>query len=291
MNWDDLRYLAALHKHRSHARAARALAVDPTTIGRKLAALERALGTRLVRRVAGGHVLMPSAQALIPLIDQIEVAAVAIERRARGSVDGASGTVRITAGDGLMNHLLVPALPRLLTAHPGLRVDLVSDLEVRDLTRREADIALRLVRPDGAALVAARLAPVRYGLYAADAYLRAHRRPQTVADLHDHDWIDYTHASTRAAAVAWLRAHLPPARQVARATTTTTIVHACAAGLGLALLVAPVGDADPRLVRVLPSAPIPASDAWVVYHRDDRDNARIRAVSAWLKQLVRGRTR
>jgi DNA-binding transcriptional LysR family regulator len=87
-------------------------------------------------------------------------------------------------------------------------------------------------------------------------------------------------------ALAWLRTQLSPSRLIARATTTTTLLHACAAGLGLALLVTQVGDADPRLVRVLPHAPIPARDAWAVYHHDDRDNARVRAVAAWLKQIL-----
>jgi len=286
MNWDDLRYLVAIHRHRSYARAARALAVDPTTIGRKLGALEHDLGTRLLRRTADGHALTPAAQALIPLIEQIELGAIAVERRVRDAGEPVAGAVRITAGDGLMNYVLAPALPRLRASHPGLRVELVGDLEVLDLARRESDVALRLVRPSSSVLVASKLAQVTYGLYAAEGYLRTHRRPQNLTDLRDHDWMDYTHAGAKVPALAWLRAQLAPARLVVRATTTTTLLHACGAGLGLALLLTRVGDADPRLVRVLPHAPVPARDAWAVYHRDDRNNVRVRAVAAWLKQVL-----
>jgi len=286
MNWDDLRYLVAIHRHRSFARAARVLEVDPTTIGRKLGALERDLGTRLLRRAADGQVLTPAAQALIPLIEQIELSAIAVERRAHGTGEPVAGAVRITAGDGLMNYVLAPALPRLLAVHPELRVELVGDLEVLDLARRESDVALRLVRPSSSALVASKLAPVSYGIYAAESYLRAHRRPQGLTDLRDHDWMDYTRAGSKVPALAWLRTQLAPSRLVVRATTTTTLLHACAAGLGLALLLTRIGDTDPRLVRVLPQAPVPARDAWAVYHRDDRNNARVRAVAAWLKQVI-----
>src|SRR6185295_19318158 len=169
---------------------------------------------------AGGHVLTPAAEALIPLVEQIELSAIAIERRARGSAGAAAGPVRLTAGDGLMNYVLAPALPRLYAAHPELRVELVGDLEVLDLARRESDVALRLVRPTSPGLVASRLAQVRYGIYAADSYLRGHGRPSTLTDLRDHDWLDYSHAGAKVSALAWLRAQLQPSRLIARATTT-----------------------------------------------------------------------
>ncbi|HEU4734043.1 MAG TPA: LysR substrate-binding domain-containing protein, partial [Kofleriaceae bacterium] len=218
-------------------------------------------------------------------VEQIELHAIAIERHARGTSQQASGPVRVTAGDGLMNYVLVPALPRLLAAHPGLRVDLRGDLEVLDLARREADVALRLMRPTSRSLVASRLGQVSYGIYAAEAYLSGHRRPSTVAELAEHAWIDYTHAGGSVPAFAWLRAQLS-SRPAVRVTTTSTLLQACAAGLGLALILTRIADRDPRLTRLLPHAAIPARDAWAVYHQDDRDNPRVRAVAAWLKQVL-----
>jgi DNA-binding transcriptional LysR family regulator len=286
MNWDDLRFLLAIRRHHSFARAARALGVDATTIGRKLGALERDLGTRLLRRVVDGHALTADAEVLVPLVEQIELNAIAIERRTRDKGERAAGTVRITAGDGLMNYVLVPALPRLRAANPELHIELIGDLQVLDIARREADVAVRLVRSSSAALVASRLEPVAYGIYAAETYLRSRRAPATITELREHDWLDYTQAGARIPALSWLRAQLAPSRQVMRATTTTTLLQACAAGLGLALILTRVADSDPRLVRLLPHAPIPPRDAWAVYHRDDRRSARVRAVVRWLKEAL-----
>jgi DNA-binding transcriptional LysR family regulator len=286
MSWDDLRYLLAIHRHRSYARAASALGVDATTIGRRLALLEYGLGTRLVRRVATGHLLTPIALGVIPLVEQIELGMTAIERRARGDSERAAGAVRITAGDGLMNYVLAPALPRLYAEHPGLRVKLIGELRVLDIVRSEADVALRLVRPVSRALIAVKLRPVTYGIYAADSYLRTRRRVASLADLRDHDWLDYARAGAKVPALIWLRRQLSPSRLLLHATATTTLVQACAAGMGLALLITHIGDADPRLVRLLPSTPVPAREAWAIYHQDDRDSPRVRAVVRWLKDVL-----
>src|SRR5262249_35373763 len=162
----------------------------------------------------------------------IELETAAIERRVRGTDAALAGTVRVTAGDGLTNYVLVPALPRLRARHPDLRVDLVGELRVVDLARREADVALRLVRPPGPSLIARRLPALAMGLFASAGYLRDRPPPTAPRDLATHDWLAYTEEATKVPAFAWLRRHVPPAREVLHATTTTTLVQACAAGLG-----------------------------------------------------------
>jgi DNA-binding transcriptional LysR family regulator len=124
------------------------------------------------------------------------------------------------------------------------------------------------------------------GLFASVGYLRDRPPPAAPRDLAAHDWLAYSEEPTKVPAFAWLRRHVPPAREVLHATTTTTLVQACAAGLGIAALLVRVGEADPRLVRVLPQADIPARDAWLVYHQDERANARVRAVVAWLREVL-----
>ncbi|WP_394821780.1 LysR family transcriptional regulator [Pendulispora albinea] len=291
MNWNDLRFLLAVHRHRSHEKAAKALGVDATTVGRKLRSLERAVGTRLVRRVAEGHVLTPAAEVLVPAIERIELDAVSIERQARGSDAGPTGTVRVTASDGLTNYVLVPTLALLRARHPGLHVQWVSESRVLDLARREADIAVRTVRPSNPNLVAHRLAPLRIGIFASKPYLRDRNAPRHLRDLKAHTWLGYVEPSPakKDPALAWLDEHVPRARVVLRATTASTLVEACAAGLGLVLMYERIGQADPRLVQVLPQHPaIAPREVWALHHEDDRANARVQVVSMWIRDVMGG---
>jgi DNA-binding transcriptional LysR family regulator len=283
MAWDDLRVLLALHRHRGLARAARALAVDATTIGRKLRALERTTGVRLARRVADGHALTPAGEAMIPAIERIERETLGLERALRTT---AAAAVRVTAGDGLSNHVLAPALPALRRGHPALTIDLIPELRVLDLARREADIAVRLVDPGHPNLVATPLPPLAMALYASRDYLAARGAPTRLADLAAHDWIGYVQDVSRVRAAAWLTAHVPASRVAMRSTSTTTLVEACAAGVGLFLVLRCIAARDPRLVPVLPRARIPARDGFLLIHEDDRRNPRITAVAGWLRATL-----
>lgn len=286
-NWNDLRFLLAVHRHRSLERAARALKVDATTVGRKLRALEQSVGAQLVRRVAEGHLLTPAGEVLVPAIERMEIDAATVERLARGESTRVSGAVRITAGDGLTNYVLIPTLPLLRARHPELLVHWASDLRVLDLVRREADVAVRLVRPSSPGLVARRLAPLRLGIFAGKSYLRDRSPPRTLRALAAHDWIAPPETSSKQPPFAWLRRHLPRARVVLRTTTTSTLVEACAAGAGLALLYERIGQNDARLEQVLPQHPtIAARDAWLVYHEDDRTSARVQAVVSWIRGVM-----
>lgn len=283
-SWDDLRVLLAVHRHQSHARAARALGIDATTIGRKLRALEGSLGVPLLRRGPGGYSLTPAATALIPGIERMEEDASSIERIARGADHRVEGTVRLTAGDGILNYVIVPALPALRARHRDLAVHLLGDVRVLDISKREADVAVRLVRPDAPNLIAKRLPPLPMGIFASEAYLRSRSAPVSSRNLANQDWLDYEEGAAAYPQVRWMRRLVPSSRVTLRASTTTTLVRACEAGLGLAVLNVAVGEAQ-RLVRVLPQADVPQRDAWIVHHRDDRTNPRVRVLVDWLEGL------
>jgi DNA-binding transcriptional LysR family regulator len=113
------------------------------------------------------------------------------------------------------------------------------------------------------------------------------RPPVTLDDLAAHDWVGYVQDATKLRPFRWLRRYVPPARVAVRATTTTAVLHACATGLGLAILLTCIAEGDPRLVRVLPQSGVP-SEAFVVYHQDDRDSARVRVVVEWLREMLAG---
>jgi DNA-binding transcriptional LysR family regulator len=285
MTWDDLQVFLAIHRTGSQARAARILSVDPTTIGRRLAALEGELGVRLFDRTPSGLSATPLSTAVLGRVQQIEEHVHAVQRELAGADARIEGRVRLTAGDGLASYVLTPALPTLLRRHPRLSIELRADTSTLDLSRREADVAVRLSRPREPSLVARKLGALRFALYASHAYLEQRGTPRTVRELAGHDWIGFESALDELPQVKWLRRTVPGLRYVLRANTTVAHAAACAAGLGIALLPMFAAPREPRLLPVLPRLQTPSREAWVVTHSDLKKNARVAAVIDWLMEL------
>ena len=191
MSWDDLQVFLATVRTGSYASAARALGVDPTTVGRRISALEAKLGARLFDRTP--HRLEPTAvaMAIVPRAERIDAEVLAVEREASGADARVTGPVRITGSDGVVNEILVPALLALRQRHPGLAIELRAETRVLDLSRRETDVAIRLVRPTQASLIARRMGLLGFGIYAARSYLDRRATPRSLADTADHDWIGF----------------------------------------------------------------------------------------------------
>ncbi|MCP3143869.1 LysR family transcriptional regulator [Pyxidicoccus xibeiensis] len=285
LQWDDLRYFLAVHRHGTHASAGRALRVAPTTIGRRLAALEEALGVKLFQRTPAGLVLGEAGQVLRAHAERVEAEVLASERELTGADRRVAGAVRVTAGDGMAVQVLAPRLPELQRLHPELRVELRSDNLVLDLSRREADVAVRLFRPREQSLIARRLSPFAFNVYGSEPYFARRGRPTGVKDAARHDWLGPEEAQDATPPGQWLRRHVPAARIVLRSNSTTVVMAACAAGLGLAVLPELLVANEPRLVPVLPRAALPTRELWAVTHQDLRHSARVAAVMDWLARL------
>ncbi|OJH42105.1 LysR family transcriptional regulator [Cystobacter ferrugineus] len=285
LQWDDLRYFLAVHRHGTHAAAGRSLHVAPTTIGRRLAALEEALGVKLFQRTPDGLVLGESGQVLRAHAERVEAEVLASERSLTGADRRVSGPVRLTAGDGMATHVLAPRLAELQLVHPELRVELRADNLAVDLSRREADVALRLFRPREQSLIARRLAPFTFGVYGGEPYFARRGRPSGMKDAARHDWLGPESAQDGTPPGQWLRRHIPDARVVLRSSATTVLMSACAAGQGLAVFPELLAASDPRLVPVLPRAALPTRELWAVTHQDLRHSARVSAVMDWLVRL------
>ena len=286
MNWDDLRFFLALAQARTLVAAARSLGVDATTVGRRLAALETALGAQLFERLPEGLRPTSAGAQLLARAARIAEEATAAEREIRGADQRAGGSVRVTAGDGLVAMVLTPRLGELLSRHPDLDVELRAENRAVDLSRREADLALRLFRPREPGLVARRLAAMPLGLYGSEAYFARRGRPASTRALVRHDFVGYDATLARTPAATWLREELPDARIVLRSNATMTLVAAAIAGLGLVLLPELLGRADARLVPVLPRLELPGRELWLVFHGDLRAHARVQAVSRWLSDVL-----
>jgi DNA-binding transcriptional LysR family regulator len=284
--WDDLRIFLAVHRTRSHAGAARLLRVASTTVGRRVAALEAGVGSRLFTRTPEGLVATATARSLLARAERVEAEVMEAERELEGADARPTGTVRITCGDGFGAYVLGPALPAFLAAHPGLSVEVRADARALDLTRGEADVALRLFRPRERSLVARRIGIERYVLVAAPVYLARRGVPRTARDLATHDLILFGSEFDRMKTQAWFRQVAAGARVAVRASTTTTMHAACVAGAGIALLTADFVRGDPRYAPVLPRLEPPSNEIWAVTHPDLRASARVAAALRWLEQLV-----
>ena len=238
MNWDDLRVALAAARGGTLSEAARRLAVNQTTVARRLAGLERALGAKLFHRVEGRLVPTRGGERLLRHAEAAESAAAAAEEALAGLDARAEGTVRITAVPTTVTRLLIPAVPRLVARYPNLRVELLGAENRSNLSRREADMALRFDRPGpGGTALCRRIARIGYFVYA----------PADAEDPELLPWVGYEEASADLPQAEWIarqagRGRRPAAGELAPVLVNDAegILQAVAAGLGRSLL--------PRLV-------------------------------------------
>jgi len=283
MNWDDARILLALRRSRNLSEAAQSLGVSHTTVARRLEALQKALEVRLFDRTPEGPRLTADGAELARLAEPMEAAADAMVRRLAGAERRLVGRVRVTTTEALGTHLLAAGLSELAGRHPGLTVELVLDPRPLSLARREADIAVRLVRPRERSTVGRRVAEVAYAPYASSRYLSQPRSPERV--------LTYD-APVAGEETQWLLRRFSGARVALRTASTLALAAAAVGGGGVALLPCFVGDAERGLTRLGPPGEVAASEVWLVIHRDLRRSARTVAVADHVvEMLTRARAR
>jgi DNA-binding transcriptional LysR family regulator len=275
MNWDDLRFVLALSNAGSLARAAKALKVDHTTVGRRIEALEANLGVKLFTRTATGYVRTAEADALLPDMKRVEDAVLALERTAHARDTIVTGSVRVTAGETFGACYLAPRLAHFGREHPGLTVELVMGGDVLDLARREADIAVRLFRSQHADLVIKRAGELAHGLYAAKTYLVKHPVKGALT-LADHPLLTASPGPNIVEA-QWLEQLSGGAHPAFVSNLTMALVAAVREGAGIAVLPRYIGDADKALKHIaMPNEP--RETIWVTVHRDMKQTPRVRIV-------------
>jgi DNA-binding transcriptional LysR family regulator len=279
MDWGDLKYVVALARTGSLSAAARRLGAEHTTVARRVAALEAALGVRLFDRTARGYALTAEGEQIAELAYRVEDEVFGIERLASSRQSGLSGVVRISAPPAFASHFLASRLTGLRAAYPALELELAGESRDVSLSRREADLAVRLSRPQPASIVARKLGTMAYGLYAGREYLA--RTP--AAEL---DYLGYDDSLDQVVQQRWLRALAGERRLALRTNDLTTLHQAAAAGLGAAALPRFLGDPDPRLERLPVDGAAASREIWLLVHPDLRRSPRVRAVMDHLVQLV-----
>jgi DNA-binding transcriptional LysR family regulator len=282
MEWSDLRIFLAIARTGTLGAAARAIGQSQPTLGRRLRALEASLGHALFQRTSDGFVLTDEGQAALGHAERIEEEAIGLERRVAGEEHQLEGLVRIASSDWFASTLLVPVLAELGRKHPGIALELLTDVRQYSLSRREADLAFRIVpfrEPD---VIGRRLVTIPYAVYAS-----RHAKWRVGGP-------ELARVVTMDAALAempdakWLRRMLPDATIALRSNSREVQARACAQGAGLAVLPRPLGDTIPDLVEVhLGEAP-PSRDTFVGYHRDLRRVMRLRATLDLVVERVGG---
>ncbi|MFG1345034.1 LysR family transcriptional regulator [Xanthobacter autotrophicus DSM 431] len=270
LDWDDLRFFVELARCGSLSETARRLDADHSTVARRIAGLEAAVALKLFDRLPRGYALTEDGERLLERAGAVEQAVHGVERLASGAAAGISGRVRISAPPALASHWLVPRLAPLLARHPGLVLDVCGTPAAARLSRHEADLALRLSRPQEKGLVARRLGGLAYGLYGTRAYVEATPEPRRV-------FLGYDEELARSPQQLWLEALAQGRPMVFRSNDLSSLISAARAGMGLAALPHVLAGAADDLVCVANGDGV-TRELWLLVHPDLRRAARVRAV-------------
>jgi DNA-binding transcriptional LysR family regulator len=273
MEWDDLRYVLAVASAGSLAGAARSLGVNHTTVLRRVGAFEQRLGLRLFERLPAGYALTAGGEELIAAARHIDETVTTLQRKLAGKDLRLSGTLRMTTTDTLMGSVLPEILGEFRDSHPGIQVEIAISNFIFNLTKRDADVAIRPADDPPDTLIGRRIARVAFAIYGSPRYLAKH----PAKDLATHRWVGPDDSLAATSVAQWMRSTLPDSEITLRADSLWALRQAAQAGLGLAALPCYLGDTTPDLVCVHRPIPEMETALWILTHADLRHTARIRA--------------
>jgi len=277
-SWDDLRFFLAVHREGSLTRAARRLKVDPTTVGRRLDALEQGLDQPLFIRSRQGWTLAPAGERILAAAERVEEGALDVGRVAAGTVDEPAGRVRITTVDVLATRVIAPHLPELHARYPKLRLDVICTPMNLDLLRGEADLALRSGRPVEGSLIARRVTSATERPYASRAFLQQRGLDPEVGNL------DGLPALVAFTDEAW--AVEAGARLSLRTSSANMLISGVLAGGGVGMLPDVVAARHPELVALEGVGGVRQRPLWLCMHRDLARVTRVRVVADFLAEAL-----
>ncbi len=291
--WDELRTFAEVVRDGSLSGAARRLGLTQPTVGRHIDALEAALGVTLFTRSPRGLTPTPAALALGPHVEAMAAAAGALGRAASGEAAADRGAVRVTASDVIGCEVLPPILAAFHAEHPGIALELTLTNRNEDLARRDADIAVRMVRPTQSGLVARWIGYSRIGLYAHRDYLARFEEPRSLADLANHCVIGFDRDNSTFRAAGEFAQRLTREDFGFRCDNDLAQLAALRCGLGIGGCQEHLARRTPELIAVLPNVIDYALDVWLVMHEDLKATRRVRLLfdhlAAGLTNYVKGR--
>lgn len=280
MDWNDLRYILAVAREGTLLGGGRALRVSPTTVSRRLRALEQDHGTALFDKLKHGAVLSEAGERVVAVAEQVEHLTAQLDAEIQGMDARLQGTIRVTATDMLLK-LWMRDFGAFRQRYPEVDLELMSTMQVVNLTQREADVALRIAPSAPDHLLGARHAEVHYAVYGSPELVQSAGCDATYAD---YPWLSWDHPQARSTD-AWIREHAGPDAVVLRFDDMPVMEQAIEDGLGLTILPCLIGDRSERMQRV--------GDyfegglfLWVLTHPQLRATARISAFRRFVRELV-----
>lgn len=279
-DWNDLKYALTVARHGGLSHAAKLLGTSASTVSRHIQQLETSLGQTLFLRQQSGYLLTDQGKEVLELISGVEQALLALERHQAPDVSSqsVSGLVRLACAEMMASHLIVPHLPQLYQAHPDLQVELVVDIRLADLNRREADIALRLCAPGGKVgeqdYIAHPLGKMPFA-----AYVSKHHEVGNKYISWGQDWAHLP-------MVGWLAQQFKTQPAVLVTNSAHAQIQAAKHGIGIAILPRYVGDLDPDLREIEFSKTPLTRDIWLVYHRDLKASSRVQVMRDFLCMCI-----
>jgi DNA-binding transcriptional LysR family regulator len=289
-DWNDLKFFLATARSGGLSSAALELDTSPSTVSRHLVALEKRLGTNLFLRLQSGYLLTDDGSALLKQVEQVEQAMLSAERSGRPSLqEEVSGTVCLATTETLATYLIVPQLPLFRASYPKLQVEIKISLQRANLSRREADLALRVSEPimDSASAdyIASRVSTLDFGAYCAAGMLskKDAAKPSAWKTL---DYISWDESWTDLPMSKWLGENFADKPAALVCNSVQAQYAAMKSGLGVGVLPCFVGDRDAQLQRVGSPEPLLSRDLWLLYHRDLKASQRVLAMRDFVRQLV-----
>lgn len=289
-DWSLIRAFVAVAETGSFSAAARALGSSQPTIGRQIDALEVQLGTRLLEREARGQKVSEAGARLLVHAEEMREAAARLALKAAGQKEELSGTVRITASVVVSHYFLPPIIAGLRRDEPSISIELAPSDATENLLFREADIAVRMYRPEQLDVVTKHVGAVEVGIFGTKDYLARHGVPKTIEEFATHDFVGYDRSTL---ILDGMRAMGIPAERemfTVRCDNQTVYVQLLEAGCGLGVVPLAAARRNPALQQILHEMTIPPLPIWLTAHEELRRVPRIRRVFDALAEGLRGQT-
>lgn len=273
--WDDFRLVKAIADHDGLTGAAAALSVNHSTVFRRLGQIEDLIGMPLFERRKTGYVATVAGAEMAALAGRMDEDVTAFARRLAGRDVAPAGELRITTTDTLHLHVLIPIIAAFRSQHPAIRLDVVLGGQALNLSKRDADIAIRASDSPGETLVGRRVATLAWAIYG-----RAEDEAQAGGDprsLFQRDWVSLGDQLSHLKAARYVREHVEPERIAMKSSAVLGLTEAVERGLGIGPLPCFIADQRPGLRRLSPPNPDFATGLWVLTHPDIRHVPRVRA--------------
>jgi DNA-binding transcriptional LysR family regulator len=286
VSWDDFRLVKAISDTGSLAGAGDALGLNHSTVFRRLNALETELGSRIFERARNGYMATPAGEEMVSLAARMQEDVIDFERRVAGRDVKPSGELRVTTNDSLVAHLMTPMFGTFCRQFPEISLDVVIENRALNLSRRDADVAIRATADPPETLVGRRIASIGWCVYAHKDMAVPVRIE--AGDLHEMCWIGFGDAISGVGPARWLSQSLPQARIMYRLNTVLGMSQAVEAGLGIGFLPCFIGDRSAALQRIIAKPMLFDGGLWLLTHPDLKNAARVRVFTDFIgKELSR----